>query len=194
MSTTPKDKEKNRILTPPFRMSFPAVFKPKAPFAGQEPCYNIQMLFPKNADLTALKNKIKEVAKETWPQGIPKTFRQPLRDGAEKQLDSYKDMIFANAKSKMKPGVVDKDLNEIVDPAEVYAGRWARAKISVFSYNKAGNMGVAFGLENLQILKHDEAFSGRKNAKDDFDKIEELEGDESFTDSSSDDAALGMDF
>ena len=45
-----------RVTTPEFRVSFPVVFKPKKNDLSGEDEYSIVALFPKGADLTALKN------------------------------------------------------------------------------------------------------------------------------------------
>jgi hypothetical protein len=169
-----------KITTPPFRVSFPNVFKPKSNFEGQEPAYSVQMLFPKNADLTAMKKAVEEAKRKKW--GSDKTawpkFKHPVfKDGNEKNMEAYKDMIVVEARTKQKPGLVDRSCQEIIDPGEFYPGCWARATLTCFAYEKAGNKGVSFGLQNLQKVKDDTAFSGKKNAKDDFEALDELEDD-----------------
>lgn len=200
-----KDSKNIRYVTPYFRVSFPNVFKPKAAFRGNEPTYNIQMLFPKDgkmkADLTELKDLIKQAAKKKFGDKLPGTvknpFKWPLNDGNEKELDNYKGMIYANAKSKFKPGIIDKDKNEILDASEFYAGCWARATISIYGFeikdpetHAVISYGVAFGLDNLQKVKDDTSFSGKKNAKDDFDEIEDLDDDETSEDFKDDDGEV----
>lgn len=173
------DNKTIKVLTPEFRVSFPAVFKPKAAFEGNDPTYNIQMLFQKSTDISVLKQAAKKAAKKKFPDGVPKGFRWPWRDGDEKNLDNYKGTIFISAKSKMAPGIVDAKKEEItiLDQDKFYAGCWARATLTAYTYDFAGNKGVAFGLQNLQKLRDDEAFSGRANAKDDFDAVEVCEDD-----------------
>lgn len=193
MSEKEKDSKKLRYVTPYFRVSFPNVFKPKAAFRGNEPTYNIQMLFPREgkhkADLKELKALVEQAAKKKFGDTLPGTkknpFKWPLQDGNEKELENYKGMTYCNAKSKFKPGIIDKDKNEILDPSEFYAGCWARATISIYGFEIKDpetqaviSYGVAFGLDNLQKVRDDASFSGKKNAKDDFDTIEDLDDDE----------------
>lgn len=170
-----KKNESIRVMTPPFRVSFPQLFKPKSAFEGQEPVYSVQMLIPKDADITELKRAAKKAAIKKFGQDLPPKFRWPFKDGNEKNLENYKNMVVIEARSKQKPGVVDRTLNEIIDPGEIYAGCWARATLVAYGYDKLGNRGVSFGLQNIQKIKDDEAFSGRANAKDDFDALDELE-------------------
>lgn len=158
----------SKVLTPEFRVSFPAVFKPQAAMEGQEPTYNIQMLFPKTTDLSALKKAVKEAIVEKWGANPPKTLRLPFKDGDEKDYDTHKGHIYINAKSKIKPGLVDQDLQEIISPEDFYGGCYARATLTVYSYDRKGNQGVAFGLQNIQKLRDGERFSARSSAADDF--------------------------
>ena len=185
-----KEKKKfAKVTTPYFRVSFPHVFKAHSAFKDQDPAYSLQMLFPKSADLTEMKEAVKRVLKEKWPdkEKRPKDLRSPFRDGDEKDLDEYKGMTYVNAKSKMRPGIVDKDRQEIIDPQEFYAGCWARATLSVYAYDFAGNRGAGFGLQNLQFVKDDKSFSGKKNAKDDFEMIDSFEDEDKSEDIDDDD-------
>ena len=178
-----KAKKQNiRVLTPYFRVSFPHLDKPHSGFKNQEPVYSLQMLFPKGTDLEALKKAAFQAATNKWGKDKtkwPKGRRSPFKDGNEKNLDNYKDMTVIEARTKLKPGIVDRDGEEIVDPKEVYAGCWARATLTCYAYDTGGNKGVSFGLQNIQKYKDDTAFSGKKNAKDDFDKIEGLDDEDS---------------
>jgi len=185
-----EEKKIIKVTTPEFRVSFPNVFKPKAAFEGQEAVYSIQMLFPKSSDLKDLKKLCVEVATKKWgtKEKWPKNLRMPFKSGDEKNLDNYKGMTVVEARSKLRPGLVDRHLNEIGDleQSDFYAGCWARATLTCYAYEKAGNKGVSFGLQNIQKLRDDTAFSGKRNAKDDFEVIESDESD-SPADNSGDD-------
>lgn len=168
-------KESIRVLTPMFRVSFPTLDKPKSNFKNQEPVYSIQMLFPKDADLTEMKKAANKAAINKWGADKtewPENRRSPFKDGNKKKLENYKDMIVVEARTKLKPGIVDKDLNEILDVKEVYAGCWCRATLTCYAYEQGENAGVSFGLQNVQKVKDGPAFSGKKNAKDDFEAID----------------------
>jgi hypothetical protein len=74
----------------------------------------------------------------------------------------------------MRPGIVDANLQEIISEDDFYSGCYARATLTAFAYDKLGNKGVAFGLQNIQKLKDGEHLSGRKNAESDFEAVEEF--------------------
>lgn len=170
------------IMTPEFRVSFPVVFKPRSATndngdAGT-PKYSITMLFAKDADLSKLKAAAQAAAKEKWGDKIPKNLRSPFRDQGEKELEGYVEgAVFINATSLQKPGLVDRNREDIIDETEFYAGCYARATLRAFAYDKKGNRGVAFGLNNVQKLRDGESLSGRTRAQDDFaDDLPEEEG------------------
>lgn len=175
----PKKKKATECTTPEFRVSFPAVFQAKSAAEGQEPKFSITMLFPKTTDITPLKNAVAAAIREKWGDDKtkwPKGMRLPFRDGAEKDYEGYADTTFCTASSKMRPGLVARDMTPIISPEEFYGGCYARATIAAFAYDKAGNKGVSWGLRNIQKIKDGEPFSGRSKPEADFEPIPEPEG------------------
>jgi hypothetical protein len=77
-------------------------------------------------------------------------------------------MYFINANSQQKPGVVDADLNPILDRSEFYSGCFGRASISFFAYNTSGSKGIGCGLNNVQKLKDGDKLGGSATAAEDF--------------------------
>lgn len=197
MSDKKEKKQNIRVVTPYFRVSFPHLDKAHSGFKNQEPVFSLQMLFPKGTDLEELKRAAHKATVNKWGADKtkwPKGRRSPFKDGNEKNLENYVDMTVIEARTKLKPGIVDADCNEIVDAKEIYAGCWARATLTCYAYDTGGNKGVSFGLQNVQKYKDDKAFSGKKNAKDDFDKIEGLDDDSSDYDGGSNDEVEDDDF
>lgn len=190
------DVQKKKCITPEFRVSFPAVFRAKA-FQDQEAKFSLVMIFDENADLTPLKKAVRNAVIEKWgdnKEKWPKKLRYPFRDGVEREdTAGYgAGKIFASASSKTAPGLVDQTLSRIVSEGQFYAGCWARAEVIAFAYEVAGNKGVSFSLQNIQKTRDDKAFSGRKNAEDVFDSVEDSSDDESaYPELDDDDMGLG---
>ena len=172
----------DNILTPEFRASFTYVFVPqKAMEAGKPDKYSVTMLFPKNADLSALKKAATDALQEKFGSrladpvkgpALKARLRSPFRDQGEKTYDGYvPGSIFVTATSKNKPGLVDQNLQDIVDPSQFYSGVYARATLRAFAYEQAGNVGVSFGLQNIQKLRDGESLSGRLKAQDEFEPV-----------------------
>ena len=166
----------DNVITPEFRVSFPFVFRPqKAMEAGKDPKYAVTMLFPKGTDLSKLKAAANAVVAEKWGADKtkwPKGMRTPFRDQGEKEFSGYEaGAIFVTATSKQRPGVVDAQVQDIIDESQFYAGCYARATIRAFAYDQAGNRGVAFGLQNIQKLRDGEPLGGRSRPQDDFEPL-----------------------
>ena len=188
--------ELKKVKTPEFRLSFPALWKPKA-FEEQEPKYSLVMLFDKKkADLSGMKKAVVAAAQEKWgaKEKWPKNLRLPFRDGDEKEdMDGYKGHTYVSASSKQAPQIVDfkgpgirpEPLTEA--DQKCYAGCYARATLIAFAYDKAGNKGVSFSLQNVQVLRDGKPFSGRKNADDEFSDDFQVEENAEAGDSSGDD-------
>ena len=168
----------------PVRFCYAHVFAPKKNDDGTNGKYGVQLLIPKTdkAALTLIENAI-NAAKQAgvsskWNGKKPANLRLPLRDGDEDRPEApeYAGMYFLNANSTQKPGIVDKDLVEIIDPEEVYSGCYGRASINFYAFNTNGNRGVGVGLNNIQKLSDgDHLGASRASAESDF-------GGEDFTD------------
>lgn len=177
-----------KVITGKVRFSYVNIFKSRAFQSGQDAKYSVCLLIPK--DDKAIVKKIRAAIEEAIQEGIaskwggkkPGNLKLPLRDGDDERADEapeYEGMFFLNANSTQKPGIVDKDLNEILDPDEVYSGSWGRASINFYPFNTNGNKGVGVGLNNIQKLKDDERLgAARASAETDFgDGYEDDEDD-----------------
>lgn len=171
--------------TPVFRVSYPNIFKPKLNELNGKNEYSLVALFPKGADLSALQKAATAAATKKWGADKtkwPKNIRSPFRDQGERAKDvdgksvlpaGYEaGAIFLTLKSKEKPGVVDQQVNDIMDESEVYAGCYMKASVNAYAYDEKGNRGISFGLGNLQKVKDGESLGGRTRAQDDFSAVE----------------------
>ena len=164
-----------KCLTPKFRLSFPSLFQKRA-FDDDDPKYELTMLFDSDADLSALERVVEIAIRDKWGKKPPKGIRMPFRDGNEKEYDGYEDTTFVKATSTRRPGIVDLDLEDIIDPEELYAGCYCRASVVAYAYGGPGSKykpGVSFGLRNVQKLEDGEAFDGGSSAEDDFSEDED---------------------
>lgn len=177
-----------KVVTGKVRFSYVNIFRSRAFREGQDAKYSICLLIPKSdkkglAKITAAMDEaVQEGIRSKWGGKMPKNLHLPLRDGDEERADEapeYEGMMFLNANSNTKPGIVDKDLNEILDPDEVYSGCWGRASINFFAYDSNGNRGVGVGLNNILKLSDGERLGGsRASAEDDFS--DDFEDEEDF--------------
>lgn len=179
-----------KCITNKVRFSYVNIFRSRSFREGQDAKFSICLLIPKEdkAGIAKIRKAIDAAVEEgiasKWGGKKPKNLRLPLRDGDEERADEapeYEGMFFMNANSNTKPGIVDKDLNEILDPDEVYSGCWGRASVNFFAYDSNGNRGVGCGLNNIQKLKDGEHLGGeRASAEDDFGDGFNEDGEEDF--------------
>ena len=165
-----------KVITGRVRFSYANVFEPTAIEEGQTPKYNISILIDKSDKKTiAAIEEAKEEGKKKWGGTIPKKLKLPLRDGDEEREEdeAYQGHFFINANSTKKPGIVDADLNPIMDKDEFYSGCYGRASINFYPFDAAGNKGIAVGLNNLQKTEDGERLAGGSSAEDDFGSDED---------------------
>ncbi|UTW70853.1 DUF2815 family protein [Anaerobacillus sp. HL2] len=101
-------------------------------------------------------SKATQENKDKFGGKVPSNLKSPLRDGDVDREDdeAYADSYFINANSKIKPGIVDADLNPIMEQSEfLFRLLWARY-FDLYGFNVNGNRGIAAGLQN--IMKTDE--------------------------------------
>ena len=176
-----------KVVTGKIRMSYANLFEPRAIAEGQDAKYSLCILIPKSDTKTLQKIKAavdaaKEAGKGSWGGKIPGGLKLPLRDGDTDRPDQeeYAGHYFLNANSKQKPGIVDKDVNPILDQSEVYSGCYGRVSINFFPFNSSGNKGVGCGLNNVQKLADGEPLGGRSRAEDDFGPVDDDSDDDDF--------------
>lgn len=173
-----------RVITGKVRFSFVNVFEAKAFGEGQEAKYSVQLLIPKSdvGTISRIKKAIDAAAQKglmsKFGGKMPAVLKTTLKDAdVDTDLDGE---VFAqkwdytaghyiiNVSSRVKPQIVDADLQPIIDPTEFYSGCFGRASINFFAYNANGNKGISAGLNNLQKLEDGEPLGGITTAEQDF--------------------------
>jgi len=190
MSTMP-----TKVVTGKVRLSYAHLFEPFSSFEGQDAKYSTVILIPKSDKATI--KKIKQAQKAALEKGkaskfggtIPKNWKNTLRDGDEEadleKNPEYEGHLFMTVSNKQRPGIVDRDVQPILDSTEVYSGCYARVSINAFPFSASGNKGVSFGLNHVQKVADGEPFGGISKAEDDFEPLDDL--DDEFDDEDSDD-------
>lgn len=97
-------------------------------------------------------------------------IKNPLRDGDIEKPDdeAYANAYFINANSSSAPGIVDENVQPIINRSEVYSGIYGRASINFYAFNVNGNRGIACGLNNLQKMRDGDPLGGKASAASDF--------------------------
>ncbi|GLI52159.1 hypothetical protein TSYNTROOL_22450 [Tepidanaerobacter syntrophicus] len=167
------------ITGPDTRWSYANVWEAKS-INGGTPKFSVSLIIPKSDTRTL--NRIKAAIEAAYKEGESKlkgngktvpplsSIKQPLRDGDIERPDdeAYANAYFVNANSATAPGIVDSNLDPILERSEVYSGVYGRASINFYAFNSNGNKGIACGLNNLQKIRDGESLGGKSRAEDDF--------------------------
>lgn len=171
--------KETKVITGEARMSYVHLIEPYSFEEGQAPKYMVTLLIPKGDKKTveaikaAEKAAIEQGKREKWHGKVPSNLRTVLKDGDEMDQPENQGMWVVRVSSKNKPGIVDKDLQPILDPTEIYSGCWGRFSLNLYPYSAMGNNGVSAGLNNVQKTRDDEGLGGFTRAEDDFDVYED---------------------
>lgn len=174
-----KNNDPKKVVTGEVRLSYANVWDPKS-INGGEPKYSVSLIIPKSDKKTI--EKINKAVEAAIQEGIGKfggkipprgQLKLPLRDGdTDKDDEAYANSYFVNANSRSKPGIIDAQVQPIMDRSEVYSGVYARVSLSFYAFNTNGNKGVACGLSNIQKTRDGEPLGGRTSAEAEFDAWE----------------------
>lgn len=176
MAAKAQKPNKQKIVTPKFRVSYPHVFKAQSMEDGGKKKFSVTMLFDKDEDLTLIKEAIKNAKiaefgpnKADWP----KNLESPVNDGDDEKYEDKEGyaghyIIKASTNEDQRPGVFDEDLSPITDASNFYPGCYARAQVYAYVWTFGKKQGVGFILDNVQKLEDGESFSSRMSAEEAF--------------------------
>lgn len=166
-----------KVITGEVRLSFVHLIEPAEDLNGNLK-YSTMAIIPKSDKATiealhaAEEAAIQEALNKRFEGKRPAKLKLVLRDADEElDLDKYpyaKGCMFMNVSDKTRPGIVDANLQPVIDPEEVYSGVWARLSVNAYAYNSQGTKGVTFFLNNVMVLGKGEALAGGATAEDDF--------------------------
>lgn len=166
-----------KVITGKVRVNYPNLFVPTKLEENQEARYSLTILIPKSDIVTIenIQNAICQSKVQLFEKynEIPDNIKTPLRDGDIEKPNNkfYENHYFINASSKFKPGVVDRNLNNISNSSEIYAGCYIRASLNFYSYSNNGICGVGCGINNVQKISDGELISTNSRPEDDFSVI-----------------------
>jgi hypothetical protein len=176
-----------KLIIGPGRISFPHLLEAQEGDNG--PRFSTAILLPPTTDLAPLRAALDSAwkakfgeDKAKWPKGdsvntpdkvIKKADTQYSNDGSLRYpgFDGWF-VVNVGCSADYPPEVVDANTDTVTDKRQVYAGRWARVSANAYGYRNK-KVGVTFGLNNVQLLKHDKALAGKAPARNDFDVVAE---------------------
>jgi len=161
-----------KLVTGKVRFSYAYLAKSRTNDRGEEK-YSVTILLPKSDKATydALKAAEKEAAQKKFPgkdagfyAALPSTIYDG--NGRRKNGEAFgpeaKDCWVFTTASSDRPGCVDENLQPLLEP--IKSGDYGRVHVNAYGFDTAGNRGVGFGLQNVQLLERGESLSGREDA------------------------------
>jgi hypothetical protein len=180
-----------KVITPEFRASWVNLFTPqenKREDGTVTRSYSVTAIFPKDTDLSVMKAEAHKVLVDEfgadqakWPEGMRSPFRRckerwKNEKGVVTIPEGFEDgeaiFVALKASEKSKPGLVDQNVQDIIEPRDLYSGCYCRASARPYFYSNKGNRGVAFGLNNVQKLRDGDPLGGKSRPTDDFKPVE----------------------
>jgi hypothetical protein len=172
------------IILPRGRMMYPYFYKPSMPQGEtdeEKARFQCTVIFPAGVNLDALAEEVEARAVDKWGSDYKKKFKvkKPFlktEDYPKMGELAEKFPIFVRCNSKERPQVVRGDMSNVDEAKgveEVYPGRWARVSVRPWAYDHpTGGKGISLGLQNVQLLEHDDRLAGgRPQAQDEFEAI-----------------------
>lgn len=165
-----------KVVTGRARGSYVNVFAPRMNDLSGKEEYSMTLLIPKTDTdtLAKLKAAAKAAIAEKFGDKPPAGLQSPIHDGdgAKPNGGEYGEECHGhwvvNVKSTRKPGVVDANVQPVLDAAEFQSGDYCRVSLNAYAYDNK-RKGVAFGLQNVQVLAKGEPLGGGgSRAEDDF--------------------------
>lgn len=168
------------ITTGKARASYVSIFQPSTPQGGGEPKYSMALLIPKNdtATLNSIYAEIEKAKQEgaqtAFNGNIPAVCKTTLYDGDGVQPsgvpfgEECRGCMVLRTSAKIKPSIVGLDMQEILNPADVYSGCYVRANVNFYAYSNPMNKGIGCGLNAVQKVEDGEPLTARVSAEEAF--------------------------
>ncbi len=168
------------ITTGKVRASYVHIFQPHTPLGEGEPKYSIALLIPKtdvatiNAIYTEIEKAKQEGAQKVFGGNVPPVCKTTIYDGDGPQPsgmpfgEECRGHMVLRASAKIKPSIVGLDMDEIINPADVYSGCYVRANVNFYAYSNTMNKGIGCGLNAVQKIEDGEPLTARVSAEEAF--------------------------
>lgn len=170
------------------RLSYIHLLEPRKNDDGTPGKYGAMLIIPKSdtATVKQINDAVDAARAAGAAQGIrnARNFQSPLRDGDGQKPrggeygPECKGCWVLNTSSKRQPKVVDRRVQPIIDPAEIYSGMWAIVDINFACFSMSSNSGISCYLNNVQKIRDDDALGGAAARPEDVFKAVDTDDDD----------------
>ena len=154
------------VTTGMVRLSYVNLLQPYAHQPGADPKYSVTVLVPKtDVQTKALIDAAVNAAKQngvskTWGGVMPPLVAVCVHDGDGTRPsdgmpfgDECKGNWVFTASSKQQPGIVDANIQPLLDATKIYSGVYGRVSVNFFPYFNSGKKALAVGLTMCKFCK-----------------------------------------
>lgn len=170
------------------RLSYVHLDQPYSQNSGDNPKYSVVVLVPKQpgdnrARIDAAIQAATQRAREKFGQAFPVQPKISVHDGdgvrpsdGQPFGEECRGCWVFTASSRTRPSIVDRNMQPILDPTQLYSGIYANIGVTFFGYNAPQNKGIGVALDNVQKVADGEPLGGaRASAEDDFTALPQEE-------------------
>lgn len=163
------------LNTPEARMSYMNLYKTKKNLKGEER-YSVTLLFPKDTDLSEIKNALRHIINEEKDKkfkGIPtEDIYLCLQDGDKyyakkpEKREAYRGMFYINCSKDPSygvPTVLDENGLPCDNPSVFDSGDFGIARVNFWAYS-IGDPGIACTILGVKKTRSGERFGGGESS------------------------------
>ncbi len=171
------------VRTPKGRLSYASLFKkslPKGETNQEKATYNTTLLFKDGVDLTEIVKLVEEAAVAKFGADYKGKIKvkKPFIKITDEDFPKMKDLrekgftTMIRLSTKTQPQVILANKMNASE-SDAYSGRWAACTVNAYAWDHpTGGKGISLGLQNVQLLDHDERLgSARGEAADQFEDL-----------------------
>ena len=177
-----------KVTTPKGRLSWPYLAKPDVGRENSSNKYNTDLVIrPEDWAKDGIGLKIEKAVLDVWnaafpsqrkdsPKLVPSTIKY-IAENDQSVSEEIRGCIVLRGKNSTQPKVVDAQVVEMgqAQIEGIKSGDYAKLFLGVFSYNKKGNKGIAFGLNAVQFIQSFRPFNRAIDMSEASFDVEEIE-------------------
>lgn len=165
-----------KVITGTVLVTYVHMEKPFSYGKGNDNKYSLCAIISKDDYSTlakineAINNAIQLGYENLWANSTSGEIQSPLKDGqvVYPNKPEFNNSMYINATSKMQPGLVGVNKENISDYSEIYSGCYCKLSLNFYPYIYQGKLGVAVNLNNVMKVSDGKRLSVRKTAQEDF--------------------------
>lgn len=179
------DASNTKVVTSKARASYAYVFEPQQGKGNSKAKYSTVLVFYPSPETTATRKNLLAAATVAGRKKFGDKFDAMVKSGAITAVGGKGAILrtdgieekypgaefYFSARNEHRPGLVDSNMQPIIDKDAFYSGCWMRVSVTAFGYDTEGNKGVSWSLGNIQKVADGERLDNRATPDQEFTPI-----------------------